>query len=133
MRNYYTVLDRTENGTWMSEEDWDLEKVALTTRQLVKKYKLEWDRQQIVPADPQLADAVFQAGFELVAQIGIYCRNTEQIIKLSEEELTDALAAMPRKIALGEGKDRRELVARGIADRCPPTRWGWSPGEQTPQ
>ncbi len=40
MRNYYTILDRIDNGPWINEENWDLEKVALTTRRLVKKYGL---------------------------------------------------------------------------------------------
>jgi len=133
MRDYHSILDRAQSGPWSSEEDWDLEKVALTTSQLVKKHKIEWDHEHIVTDDPQLADAVFRAGFELVAQIGAYCRNTERIIELSEEELADGLATMPRRITLGEGKDARELVARSIADERPPTSWGGNPGAPTPE
>jgi methylamine---corrinoid protein Co-methyltransferase len=133
MRNYYTILDRIDNGPWINEENWDLEKVALTTRRLVKKYGLEWNNTEIITTDPQLADAVFKAGFELVAGIGCYCRNTERIVSLSEEELAEGLAAMPRSITVGEGKDARCLVARGVADPRPPTSWGGNPGAPTPE
>jgi len=133
VRNYYTILDRAESGPWISEADWDLEKVALSTRRLVKKHKLEWDPQQVVTDDAPLADAVFRAGFELAAQIGIYCRTTERIIQFSEEELADGLAAMARSITVGEGKDARELVARSVGDARPPTSWGGNPGAPTPE
>jgi hypothetical protein len=37
----------------------------MTTMTLVDKYRLEWDPNVIVTDDPGLADAIFEAGFEL--------------------------------------------------------------------
>ena len=60
--NYLDVLDRANNGPYISEENWDLEKVAVTTMKLVQKYKLDWASEVIVADDPGLADAIFEAG-----------------------------------------------------------------------
>ena len=54
MLNYLEILDRANSGPYMTEENWDLEKVAMTTKRLVKKYKLEWNPNEIVTDDPAL-------------------------------------------------------------------------------
>ena len=41
MLNYLDILDRANDGPYLSEENWDLEKIAMTTKRLVKKYKLD--------------------------------------------------------------------------------------------
>ena len=43
MLNYLEILDRAHTGTYITEESWDLEKIAMTTKRLVKKYKLDWN------------------------------------------------------------------------------------------
>ena len=48
MLNYHEILDRANTGPYLSEENWDLEKVAMTTAKLVKKYGLGWDPECIV-------------------------------------------------------------------------------------
>src|SRR5690606_40645084 len=63
--DYHEILDRANEGPYISEESWDLEKVAMTTARLVRKYKLSWDPECIITDDPALADAVFEAGFEI--------------------------------------------------------------------
>ena len=55
----------------------------MTTRKLVKKYKLQWDPEQIVTDDPGLADTIFEAGLELAQEIGVYSRSTERIIEFA--------------------------------------------------
>jgi hypothetical protein len=62
MTDYLDILERSNEGEYISEENWDLEKVAATARRLVKKYRLEWDRNQVVTDDHALADAIYQAG-----------------------------------------------------------------------
>ncbi len=47
--SYHEIMDRANRGPYITEEDWDLEKVAMTTRKMVSKYKLEWDPEEIVP------------------------------------------------------------------------------------
>ncbi len=133
MLDYLEILDRANSGPYISEQDWDLQKVALTTKRLVRKYKLEWDPNQVVVDDPSLIDAVYQAGFELAAALGAYSRSTERIISISQGEIEDALKARPLSIVMGEGKDARTLHARRIADERPPLFFAGSPGTPIPE
>ena len=114
--SYHDIMDRARSGPYITEEDWDLQKVALTTRQLVKKYNLTWNPDEIVTDDPGLADTVFEAGLELARNIGAYSRTTERIIEFDPEELEEGLRRMPQTLVMGEGKDARTLYARKIMD-----------------
>ena len=75
------ILDRAQNGPYITEESWDLDKVAMTTTKLVRKYKLAWNPEEVVTDDPGLADAIFEAGLELAKELGCYSRSTERIIE----------------------------------------------------
>ncbi|NLH08044.1 MAG: monomethylamine:corrinoid methyltransferase [Chloroflexi bacterium] len=131
--NYHEILDRANEGPYISEESWDLEKVAMTTARLVRKYKLSWDPECIIPDDPALADAVFEAGFELAKEIGCYSRTTERIILFDEAELEEGLRRMPQTLVMGEGKDARTLYARRIMDDRLPLVWAGNPGTPYPE
>ena len=131
--NYLDIMDRANNGPYISEANWDLEKVAMTTMKLVRKYKLDWDPEVIVPDDPGLADAIFEAGFELAAEIGAYSRTTERIIEFDRDELESGLRRMPQTLIMGEGKDVRTLFSRKIMDERPPLIWAGNPGAPHPE
>ncbi|MDZ7844477.1 MAG: monomethylamine:corrinoid methyltransferase [Anaerolineales bacterium] len=131
--DYFDVLDRANQGPYIAEDDWDLEKVAMTTQKLVEKYKLEWDPDQIVTADPGLADVIFEAGLELAVEIGGYSRSTERILEFDRQELEAGMELMPRELVLGTGKDARTLFAREIGDERPPLIWAGNPGAPHPE
>lgn len=131
--NYHDILDRSRSGPYINEEDWDLKKVALTTRKLVRKYDLRWDPETIITDDPALADAIFAAGLELATAVGAYARSTERIIEFDETELREGLRRMPQTLVMGEGKDARTLFARGILDERPPLVWAGTPGTPIPE
>jgi methylamine--corrinoid protein Co-methyltransferase len=131
--SYHDIMDRARSGPYITEEDWDLQKVALTTRQLVKKNKLTWNPDEIVTDDPGLADAIFEAGLELAKKIGAYSRTTERIIEFAPEELEEGLRRMPQTLVMGEGKDARTLYARKIMDDRLPLVWAGTPGTPTPE
>lgn len=133
MLNYLEMFDRAASGPYLKEEDWDLEKVAMTTAGLVAKHKLAWNPEQIVTDDPALADAVFDAGLELAQEIGCYSRSTERIIQFEPAELEAGLRRMPQSIVMGSGKDARTLVARGILDERLPLVWAGNPGAPHPE
>ena len=133
MLNYLEFLDRANQGDYLSEENWDLEKVSMATRRLVRKYKLAWDPNQVIPNDPGLADAVFAAGFELACEIGVYVRTTERIVHFDRSELEQGLRRMPQMLDMGEGKDVRTLLPRKIMDERPPLVWAGNPGAPTPE
>ncbi len=133
MMNYLEILDRANDGPQLSEADWDLDRVAATTKRLVKKYRLEWDRAEIVTDDPAMVDAVFQAGFELAVELGAYCTSTHRVISLSREEIESGIRTMPQSLLMGEGKEARSLYARRLGDERPPLFFGGSPGTPIPE
>lgn len=133
MLNYLEILDRANNGPYMSEENWDLEKVAMTARRLVKKYKIEYDPEEIVTSDPAIADAIWHAGYEMAVELGAYSRSTERIIELTQDEIDAGIHKMPQTLVMGEGKDARTLHARTLDDNLPPLFFGGSPGTPVPE
>lgn len=133
MLSYHDIMDRARSGPYISEEDWDLNKVAMTTRKLVKKYKLDWNKDEIVTDDPGLADIIFEAGLELAKEIGAYSRSTERIIDFEPGELEEGMRRMPQTLMMGEGKDARTLFSRKIMDDRLPLVWAGNPGAPTPE
>jgi len=127
------VLDLSNNGEYLDEETWDLEKVAVTTSEIVKKYGLAWDPEIIVPDDPKLLASLFQAGIELASRLGVYVRDTHRIIPYGADELWSGLKSMPTKLTMGVGADARNLFARKVMDHLPPLAWGGSPGTALPE
>jgi len=131
--NYLEILDRAHSGPYLSEENWDLEKVAMTARRLVKKYKVAYDPNEIVTSDPAIADAIYQAGYEMAVELGAYSRSTERIIELSQDEINVGIRNMKKTLVMGEGKDARTLRARTLDDGLPPLFFGGSPGTPVPE
>jgi len=133
MLNYLEILDRAASGPYIKEEDWDLEKVAMTTAGFVTKHKLAWNPEEIITDDPALADAVFDAGLELAQEIGCYSRSTERIVQFEPAELEAGLQRMPESIVMGSGKDARTLFARKVLDERLPLVWAGNPGAPHPE
>ncbi|OGO30291.1 MAG: hypothetical protein A2136_02550 [Chloroflexi bacterium RBG_16_54_11] len=127
------VLDLSNSGAYISEDTFDLERVAATTRQLVKEYRIAWDPEVIVPDDPQLSASIFTGGIELASRVGVYLRDTQRVIQFTPDEIWAGLEGMPRELSMGEGKDARSLFAREIGDPRPPLVWGGSPGTALPE
>jgi len=133
MRSYLEILDRMRTGPPMTEEEWDLDKVARSTRAIVEKRKLAWTPDVIVGAGQGLADSVFEAGLELACEVGLYSRSSGRVVRFEREELLEGLDRMPRSLVMGEGKDARTLVARHVVDDRPPMVWAGNPGAPTPE
>jgi methylamine--corrinoid protein Co-methyltransferase len=131
--DYLEMIDRFNTGQKMEKERWDIDQILLTTRQLVRKYHLSWDSQVIVPADPDLADRVFQAGLELAGRIGVYSMSSGRVLKFKPGELEDGLKRMLTNLEMGEGADLRTLFARQIMDPRLPLVWAGNPGAPTPE
>jgi methylamine---corrinoid protein Co-methyltransferase len=98
------IVKRSESGPFMKESAFDM---ALTRKviELVKAYDLKFDPQVVVPADDDLADRVYQAGFELFVEMGVYNQSTERVIEFSREEVEAGVAAAHNAVTLGMGKD----------------------------
>ena len=133
IHSYLDILDRSKTGQLVEKSDWDMDFVVLPVRQLVKKYRLGWDKQHAIPEDDDLVDRLFQAGLELAVSSGIYCVTTRRVITFSEEELLEGIRRMPQSLQMGEGEDVRCLYSRKVMDERPPLIWAGNPGAPTPE
>jgi methylamine--corrinoid protein Co-methyltransferase len=111
MVDFLEVIRRTESGPYITERDFDIEVVFKTTRELVKKHGLKYDRKHLITLEPEMADGAFQAGLELAERAGMFCVNTSRVLKFTREELLYGLKAAPRELTLGWGKDQRTIRA----------------------
>ncbi len=130
---FLELIERAQSGPLMKKEAWDLEKVAIPTRRLVKKYGIHWDPQEVIPLDPEMGQKVFQAGLELAQETGVYHASTGRVIEFQPGELDAGLQAMPQALEMGEGAEARTLYARRVLDHRPPLVWAGNPGVPTPE
>jgi methylamine--corrinoid protein Co-methyltransferase len=111
--------NRAKTGPKVSEKDWDFKIIPQSTAALKKKYNLKFDRKEIIPTDKETINNLFQAGLEMLVQNGVYCIDTQRVIKVTEAEVMEGIKKAPWKLVIGEGKD-----AVTMAPRSPSTqRW----------
>jgi hypothetical protein len=120
MLSFWTVVDRALAGPICTERDFELNIFVTNLRKVIEKFGIKYDPQNPVPSDDDLADRVWQAGMEFLAETGLYCVDTERRIILSREEIEGALESGPCGSVFGEGKDTRVMPRRVPEDRTPP-------------
>ena len=126
------TLDRTQNGEYCTVKEWDVKRIPKHVREKLNKYDLTKtsDRENPVNMDGELADRFFKAGYELALELGMLCETTDRIIKVSEEELEEAIQAAPSELTIGVGDDATVIKARTPSDPYP-SKFGASLGITT--
>ncbi len=101
------MLDRAYSGDECSQEQWDMEIVPARAAEVLASHRLKktCDRDNPVNTDDELADRFYAAGLDFAQRMGMFCVDTERVIRVSEEEIADALARHPGEVCLGIGKD----------------------------
>ncbi len=115
------ILERTQRGEYCSPKEWDTKRIPQAIREKLTKYRLDhvFALQEPVNCDDSMADAFYHAGYELAGDLGMYCESTERIVRLSAEELADAVEDAPSEIFVGEGDDGTWIRARRPSDPTP--------------
>ena len=124
----FDIYDRAKSGPKMEEKYWDYKLIPQTASALKKKYGIKMDKKQIIPTDKELINNLFKAGLEMLVECGIYCIDTNRVIKYTEEEVLASIKAAPVKVMYGEGKDAVELSCRRYTDSRPPIIQGGPTG-----
>ena len=114
------VMEKALNGPPMSENDYQLRRYASKVQEKVREYKIEFDPENPVPSDNTLADDLFEAGLELLVDVGAYCMDSSRVISFSESEVREGLRRAPSRVFFGEGRDRKALTPRTVEDKQPP-------------
>jgi len=132
-KKYLEICERSETGSKVSKEEWDLDYIIDGVRELVEEYDFAWDKNVLIPNDDRLLDQMFEAAKKLICKTGVYNLTTGRIINLSEDEIEQGLRQMKKELVMGEGKDAVTLYARGIEDKRAPLVWAGNPGCPTPE
>jgi methylamine--corrinoid protein Co-methyltransferase len=119
-RLLWEAIQRSTTGPIMSEEEFETELFPTVIADLQSKYRIEWDPGEPVMADPDLADAVFQAGKELLLEVGLYCKDTRRIIKFTPEEIEEAIVSARHEVTLGKDRQAITLSPRAPGDEQHP-------------
>ncbi|UCE80464.1 MAG: monomethylamine:corrinoid methyltransferase [Methanobacteriota archaeon] len=114
------VMEKALEGLPMGENDYQLRRYAPKVQEKVREYKIEFDPDNPISADNTLADDLFDAGLELLVDVGAYCLDSSRVISFTESEVREALRSAPSEVFFGEGRDRKALKPRKVEDRSPP-------------
>ncbi len=106
------IYRRATSGEICTEKDFDLRRFVPTVRNLVKKYGIKYDPATPVPSDDDLVERVWHAGMELFLGTGVFCIDTERILRFETVELEQALAHGSREVVLGTGQYTRAMPLR---------------------
>jgi methylamine--corrinoid protein Co-methyltransferase len=116
------MLQRAKDGPPMTDREWDTKVIPETVRNLLKKHDLAgtFNKDQPVNQDLELADRFFEAGLEMAVEVGMFCIDTDSVIKCSREEILQATEEAPSELTMGEGTDRITIKTRRPEDPYPP-------------
>ncbi len=123
----YDFYDRAKVGEKCTQDDWDLMTIPMKSMELKQKYGLDF-KGEIIPTDKDMMEKLFQAGFEMLLDCGIYCTDTHRIVKYTEEEIWDALNNIQTEFQLGTGRDSVQFKKRSIGDKRKPIVQGGPTG-----
>lgn len=124
----FDIYERAKSGQKVEEKEWDFKIIPQTATKLKKKYNIKMDKKQIIPTDKELIGNLFKAGMEMLVECGIYCIDTNRVIKYTEEEIWASIKAAPKKVMYGEGKEAVPLMPRSHKDKRPPIIQGGPTG-----
>lgn len=118
------VIDRSLNGPIVSEQDFDMNHVYRGLKKVLKKYDIKVREDNLLTMDFELADRVWDAAVEFLAECGVFSKDTGRVILFSEKELREYVRLAPDRITYGVGRDACEAVARTLDDERPPLNLG---------
>ena len=100
-RIFWDILDRTTTGPIMREEEFETELFPTVMADIVARHKIACDPDEPIMSDPDMADEIFQAGVELLLEVGLYCKDTRRIVKFTEAEIKEVIHSRNFRASLG--------------------------------
>jgi hypothetical protein len=108
------VFDRADSGPLISDTDYYMNRFVPELKEVIERYKIKWDRNTIVNTDDDLADRLFQAAVDLLAEAGAYCPDTNRVMEFSREEILMAAEQAPKAASFGEGREAKTMYGRDV-------------------
>jgi methylamine--corrinoid protein Co-methyltransferase len=119
----FAAIERSSTGPIMAEEKFETELLPTVLEDLQRKHKIEWNPDEGVMIDADMADAVFQAGLELLLEVGLYCKDTRRIVKFTQEEVLEAIATARSEVTFGRDRQAFTMSPRAPGDKQHPYTW----------
>jgi methylamine--corrinoid protein Co-methyltransferase len=113
---------RSLRGKVMKPQDFDMA-FAMKVRELVDRYGISFDPDRLIVND-ETADSVFNAGVDLLAEVGLYQLDTQRVVEYTRDEILELAAerkADPACVRMGRGNDEVTLSYRTADEERPPT------------
>jgi methylamine--corrinoid protein Co-methyltransferase len=123
----YDFYDRAKVGEKCTQDDWDLMTIPMKAMELKQKYGLNF-KNEFIPTDRDMMGKLFQAGFDMLLECGIYCTDTHRIVKYTEDEIWDAINNVQKEFTLGTGRDAVHVSKRTVGDKKKPIIQGGPTG-----
>jgi hypothetical protein len=114
------MIERSKTGPHIEEDDFLPRLFTPTLRKLIQKYEIRYNPETPIPVDDDMADRIWQAAWELFREVGIYNTDTHRMIRVSDEEIKEALYTAKSDHWVGSGKDAILWKYRSIEDTEPP-------------
>lgn len=112
----WEILQRSNTGPHIEEKEFLPKLFTPTLKKIIKKYDIRYDPGCPVPGDADLAHRVWQAGWELFREVGLYNTDSHRIIRVSDEEIKEALYVAKDQYWVGAGKDAVLWKHRDVED-----------------
>ena len=64
--------------------------------------------------DDDLADCIFQAAVDLLAEAGAYCPDTNRVMEFTRDEILRSTEQTPKSAHFGEGREAKTRYGRNI-------------------
>jgi methylamine--corrinoid protein Co-methyltransferase len=120
MIDFWEVIQRSEKkGKLMEEKNFD-RLVSKVSKEVIEKYDIKYNVEEVIPSDDNLIDRLFDAAVEFFLKVGVYNTDTGRVINFSQQELFESIEAGMNHIVWGEGRDQRIMYHRSIEDTKPP-------------
>jgi methylamine--corrinoid protein Co-methyltransferase len=114
------VFDRADVGPLMQDTVYYMKRFVPKLKEVVGRYKIKWDKNTVVNSDDDLADRIFQAAVDLLAEAGAYCSDTNRVMQFSRDEVLHAAEQAPKAAHFGEGREAKIMYGREVdADSVP--------------
>lgn len=125
--NIYEFYDRAKVGEKCTQDDWDLMTIPMNAMELKQKYELDF-KGEFVPTDNDMVERLFNAGFEMLLNSGIFVTDLSRVVKYTEEEIWESINNPQRAFYLGSGRDQVKVFKREVGDKRKPIIQGGPTG-----
>jgi len=120
MLDLIDVFERADNGLLMPDIDYYMKRFVPKLGEIIDRYQIKWDRQTIVNSDDDLADRVFEAAVDLIAEAGAYCPDTNRVMEFSHTEILRSAEQAPKSARFGQGREAKTMYGRDVDEDSMP-------------